>query len=463
MLPRTFGTLAGFVFAIGLVVGACTSSPATPAPPTPPTPPATLRAAIVVASISVTGERAAAGGYAYRVVLHLRETGGVAATISAVDLAFVNDAGTATSARYDQVMAGTSNVCPANGTADTREFVTADANAAHAFAQSVRATVTYTDTAATAGTATGSTNIPPLGNPPPVDSTLTGVITDVATGAGIQGARVEALNGANAGKAVTTDGSGAYALTGLTAETFRMRASATGYDSGEQNVTVPDVPRADMALRRPGGGGGTGGGGDGGGGGGGGPCAYTVSPTGRIDLSHGLKQLSLIITRTSGTCGWTAASDVSWITLASASGSGDATVGFTVGNNVTFVGRAGHVTVEWSGGQSQLMVVQDPDIPAACSTVVTVNGQTTLSVPKTASGPYTTFATSFSGPGSCGPWSASASPEITFSSPTSGSSMPAQLTFSVAANTSTNARTLSVGVAVGGSASFVTINQAAGP
>jgi hypothetical protein len=98
MLPPAFGMLVGFVFAMGFV-GACTSSPATPVPPTSPTPPATLRAAIVVTSISVTGERAAAGGYAYRVVLHLRESGGVAATISAVDLAFVNDAGTVTSAR----------------------------------------------------------------------------------------------------------------------------------------------------------------------------------------------------------------------------------------------------------------------------------------------------------------------------------------------------------------------------
>ena len=282
MLSRPFGTLAGFALAT-MLVGACSEKST---PPTTPTPPAPLHAAIVVSSISVTGERAAAGGYTYRAVLHLRETGGAAATISAVDLTFVNDSGTVVSARFDQAIPATANTCPANGTADTREFVTTDANAAHAAAQSVRATVTYTDAAATAGTATGSANIPalpPLPGPPPNTFTLTGVITDTATGAGIQGARVEALNGANAGKAVATDGTGTYTFTGLVAETFRMRASLPGYDTGEQNVTIPDVTRADMALRQTGG-----------------PCVYTVSLTGTLDVLQAGIQSSLTISRAVG-------------------------------------------------------------------------------------------------------------------------------------------------------------------
>jgi hypothetical protein len=51
------------------------------------------------------------------------------------------------------------------------------------------------------------------------------------------GARVEALNGANAGKAVTTEASGAYAH-GLVANVPDARLGA-GYDTGEQNVTIP--------------------------------------------------------------------------------------------------------------------------------------------------------------------------------------------------------------------------------
>ncbi len=437
MLPRTFGTLAGLALAMA-VVGACQKD--TPATPTPPPP---VHSTIVVSSISVTGERAAAGGYTYHVVLHLRETGGAAATISAVNLTFVNDSGTVVSARYDQPIPATGNMCPANGTADTREFVTTDANAAHAFAQSVQAGVTYTDAAATAGTATGSTNIPPLAPPPPVTYTLTGVITDAATGGGIQGARVEALNGANVGKAVTTDGSGIYTLTGLTAETFRMRASATGYDSGEQNVTVPDVPRADMTLRRTAAG----------------PCTYTVLPTGTFRVNQNVTQSTLAITQTSGTCGWTATSDVSWIILDRGAGNGNATLGFTVRPNVTFVGRTGTITVEWSGGRSQLTVTQDADVPPYCIATIDNNP---LSVPA-AGGTYDVRIVPAPGmpPDLCTTWNATAGPEITFIPPTGRGS---SLKFSVAANGFTSPRSLFINVRfLGGGGADLTINQAAGP
>ena len=442
MSPRTFGALTSFVLALAFI-GACSDSPTTPTPPpTPPTAP--LRAAIVITSISVTGERAAAGGYTYRVVLHLRETGGVAATISAVDLAFVNDSGTVTSGRYDQVMP-TGNTFPANGTADTREFVTADANAAHAFAQSVRAAVTYTDTAATAGNATSSASIPPLPGLPPVTFTLTGVITDAATGAGIPAARVEALNGANAGRAATADGSGAYVLSGLTAETFRMRASATGFDSGEQNITIPDNTRADMALRQTGG-----------------PCVYTTSPTGTFDVLPGGTQSSLAINRTSGACGWTASTNVSWIILDSGSGNGSATLGFTVRLNPTFEGRIGTITVVWSGGQTQLTVRQSPDIPTVCVVTVTVGGQNILSVPAAASGPYTLNITPVAGMplGLCASWTATGSAPITFTSPTSGPVLPNSVTFNVAANGTGTSRALSVIVSAGGPAVALNISQA---
>jgi murein DD-endopeptidase MepM/ murein hydrolase activator NlpD len=82
--------------------------------------------------------------------------------------------------------------------------------------------------------------------------TLTGVITDAATHAGIGGARLEALTGLNVGKATTTDGTGTYVLRDLAADSFRLRASAAGYDAAEQVVTVPANPRADFTLSRTG-------------------------------------------------------------------------------------------------------------------------------------------------------------------------------------------------------------------
>ena len=440
MWRRTFGALAGLAL---VAVGACEKPP-----PATPTPPAPIHATIVVNSISVTGERAAAGGYTYRVVLHLRETGGATATISAVNLTFVNDSGTVVSARYDQPIPATGNMCPANGTADTREFVTTDANAAHAFAQSVQATVTYTDAAATAGTATGSASIPPLPASPPVTYTLTGVITDAATGGGIQGARVEALNGANAGKAVTTDGSGVYTLAGLTAETFRMRASATGYDWGEQNVTVPDVPRADLTLQRSTT-----------------SCAYTVSPTGTINVSYLSGQIGVTLTRTSGSCSWQATTDAEWLTPPGATGSGTASLTFSYTTNSAFAGRLGTITFSWTGGSVRLQVSQDREPDNACKATLTVGGRNPLDSVPAAGGSYTADLAPVPGTpaGVCGLWTASASAPITIVGATSGPALPVGISFTVAANPTPMPRTGFITVAVGGSGASLTVNQLAGP
>ena len=80
--------------------------------------------------------------------------------------------------------------------------------------------------------------------------TLTGAITDAVTRAGIAGARVEVVGGVNAARAAITDGSGSYLLENLMADTFRLHVSATGYDPGEQGVTVPANPRADFQIRQ---------------------------------------------------------------------------------------------------------------------------------------------------------------------------------------------------------------------
>jgi hypothetical protein len=230
------------------LVAACGSNPSAPAALTSP---ATPRANVAISSITVSGE-ARTSGQAYHVVAHLRESGGAAATIVAVDLTFTNGATTLVTSHADRPIADAeaANVCPANGTVDTREFVVVDADASHAYAGTVQATVTFRDSSATTGTATATAAVPAL--PPPVAQTfsLTGVITDALSHSAIAGARVEVLNGGNAGKAAITDGGGTYVLTSLTAESFRLRASAAAYDSGEQGVTVPANPRADFELRR---------------------------------------------------------------------------------------------------------------------------------------------------------------------------------------------------------------------
>jgi Carboxypeptidase regulatory-like domain/Viral BACON domain/Putative binding domain, N-terminal len=451
LLLRTFGRFAALLLWIAVAVSCSDKSSTAPTPP-PPTPPTPARATIAVTSVSVVGERigSAGAGQVYRVVLHLRESGGVAATIAAIDLTFTNGANIVMSSHHEQPIPATSNVCPANGTVDTRELITTDADATHPYATAVQARVTYTDATSIVGTANGSGDVPPLPPPPsPVTYTLTGIISDPAR-RGIENARVEILNGANGGKATTTDSAGAYTLTGLVAETFRMRASASGYDPGEQNVTVPDIPRADFTLRSntPA------------------ACGYSVAPTGFLDVSQGGGQFSLTITRTSGTCGWQATTDVSWITLGASSGSGNTTMVVSYRTNTTFVGRIGTVTVEWAGGSAQLVVRQAPESPAFCRITVTVGGQSTITAPA-AGGQFTASITPDPGvpPGACGAWTAFADPAMTIVGPNSGPQLPATVTFTVSPNPLTVVRSLflTVNFGNGSPSGSLVVNQSGTP
>jgi hypothetical protein len=324
-------------------------------------------------------------------------------------------------------------------------MVATDGNAAHAFADGVVAKVTYTDTSAVEAAANGSAAVPPLNEPPPAQTyTLRGIITEQGTDRGIEGARVEAVNGANGGKATLTDAAGAYTLTGLVAEAFRMRASATSFDAGEQNVTVPDTTRADMALKRTASA----------------PCSYTTTPAGTVNVSFPAGQFAFTITRTSGTCAWQASTNASWISLGGSSGSGDTSLIFSYQSNSTFVGRSGVITVEWSGGSTQLTVVQGPESPAFCRGVtVTVNGQNPLAVPA-AGGGFTASITPEPGtpPGACGPWTATPSAGIALGITTGPT--PGSFTFTVQPNGSPSGRALSINVSIsGGPSAVLTVNQ----
>jgi hypothetical protein len=433
------------VVALSLVVlplaAACSKN--SPSEPTPP--PNTQRASVAVTSLSPSSDRAAAGGYIYRVVVHLRESAGVAATVSAVDLTFTSGSTVVATSHHDQLIPGASNRIAAGGTADTRELVTTDSDAAHPAATTVAARVTYNDTATSEATVSGAADVPAPPAQPPQTFALTGVITDQGTGAAIDGARVEAINGANAGKFTFTNANGAYTLDGLVGETFRMRASAAGYDNGEQNVTVPAISRADMLLRRTGSG-----------------CVYSVAPGSIGTVSRNGSSLTFTLTRTAGSCGWTASTDVSWINPASTSGSGDATVTFTVNPNTTFVGRVGAITFEWAaGGRAEITVRQDADIPAFCVATIGVGGSSTISVPA-AGGQFTASIAPVAGmpPGICGSWTATASSGIAFVGPSSGPVLPASVLFNVLPNGTGNARTLFLTVSVGSGPSIaVTINQ----
>jgi len=350
---------------------------------------------ISVASMSVVSQTLSSGSRAYSVTLKLKESGGAAATIAAIDLTFTNGSTVIATSHVERPISDTSNVCPANGTVDTRELMTTDDNAANPAATSVTAAVTFTDGASLTSRATSTHDVPAPA--PPAAVTVSGLVTDSATARGVAGASVQVMDGANVGKAVSTDGGGGYALAGLSIGTFTIRASANGYDPVQQSVAASKDTRVDLRMQPtantppppppppPSG-----------------PCAYSISPSSsNVEWKGGA--FTLAITRTSGSCGWQATSDAGWITLpGGSSGDGSASLGYVVTANVFGSGgtRFGGITISWSGGSARLAVQQ---APASMLCEFTVNAPDLTNVPS-AGGTYNigvTWVDTGRPPGSC--------------------------------------------------------------
>lgn len=78
--------------------------------------------------------------------------------------------------------------------------------------------------------------------------TLSGTVTDGGTGAGISTANVRIDDGPNAGRSVTTDGSGRYSLSGLQQSGFTATASRQYYVSLSKGVGLTSNQSVDFAL-----------------------------------------------------------------------------------------------------------------------------------------------------------------------------------------------------------------------
>ena len=123
----------------------------------------------------------------------------------------------------------------AAGASLSRSVVLADTND-HAFASSISAVVTYTDSVG-ANTTTQSADVPPLPTPPAtVTFVLSGTIVDGS--ARVSTARVEVTSGPDAGAAPLTDGSGGFSFSALRPGTLTLLISKSGYSNWPQNVTL---------------------------------------------------------------------------------------------------------------------------------------------------------------------------------------------------------------------------------
>ena len=100
-------------------------------------------------------------------------------------------------------------------------------------------------------------------------------------------------------------------------------------------------------------------------------CVFTIASAAQAAPAGG-GTFAVSVTRTSGSCTWTASTDASWITFNGASsGSDSATLTYTAAANAGSTARTGTITVTWTGGSAQLVVTQaGTPAPAACVNVV---------------------------------------------------------------------------------------------
>ena len=84
---------------------------------------------------------------------------------------------------------------------------------------------------------------------PPDTSTLSGLITDSATGRALASVTVQIASGANSGRTASTDESGFYSLPSLLHGTFTLRVTRAGYEVTERTATLSGDSRIDIAVR----------------------------------------------------------------------------------------------------------------------------------------------------------------------------------------------------------------------
>jgi all-beta uncharacterized protein len=183
-------------------------------------------------------------------------------------------------------------------------------------------------------------------------------------------------------------------------------------------------------------------------------CAYTVPGAQAVPVSGAT--LSLSVTKTSGSCSWTATSDSSWITFSNSTGTDSATLTATIAANAATSARTGTITVTWTGGSAQVAVNQAAAAPpATCTYSLSI---ATQSVP--VEGGALSVNVIPSGTTNCAAWAAANDMSwITITGGGSGTGA-GTITYTVAANPDAVARTGSITVTYGSSTTRLTVEQA---
>ncbi len=96
-------------------------------------------------------------------------------------------------------------------------------------------------------------------------------------------------------------------------------------------------------------------------------CTYTINPTSWVAPECGGR--TLVQVSTQANCTWTAQSNVAWLSVSSASGTGSASTMVTASSNLTGQTRTGTVTYSGTGWTATLTVHQRPCVQACTYTI----------------------------------------------------------------------------------------------
>src|SRR5207245_1527870 len=105
------------------------------------------------------------------------------------------------------------------------------------------------DITATFPAINGSTHLA-VSQPVPVFYTISGRVTDGTSGGILPNINIQISTGVNAGRSAKTDSTGQYVLSGITAGTMTLSASAVSYETVDRTVTLTADTRVDFVLPR---------------------------------------------------------------------------------------------------------------------------------------------------------------------------------------------------------------------
>jgi hypothetical protein len=250
---RVIGLLA--FGSLGLLAGSgCSGSSSNGA-----TAPSRRAAAFVVSAFSVTFDQAS-NEHQYGVRLTVRETGGqIGATLGTVEFTFAKDGSSFATATVDN--AWQPSHVAAGASMDARAITIHGTDLTRPIATRLTVRVNFVDDNQVSGAITQSADVPqpPTApspptpptppTPPATTYTLSCLVQDDATNAGLSDAQVQVLDGANTGKSTVSSSNGQCSLGGLTAGSFTVRVTRSGYQTLDKSVTLPSDTRIEFKLK----------------------------------------------------------------------------------------------------------------------------------------------------------------------------------------------------------------------